>query len=293
MARMPQNRRSCGVCSQTVALWGYQIRAMTENAPVLVRHEAKYVIPIHLVDPIRAYIEPFCRPDPHGHSFPPRYTIVTLQLDGPGLPLHFAKREERLNRFKLRVRTYDAPGSPVFLEVKRKEGHVVIKSRARISRAEWGEPLLRRREVSLPFQSDKEYLAFLTFVRLAREIQAQPVVRIRYERESYFGVGEEYARVSFDRRLEYQPADDWDLCGDGGKWIAMDAALTQNKMNLWSGAVLELKSTGSAPRWMSNLTREFDLVRDGNCKYSTAVSCETVFQGGAGAPAYIAVLQDY
>lgn len=266
---------------------------MTENAPVLVRHEAKYVIPGHLVDPIRAYIEPFCRPDPHGQSFPPRYTIITLQLDGPALPLHHAKREERLNRFKLRVRTYDGQDSPVFLEVKRKLGHVVVKSRARIARQDWGEHLLRDTRVHLPFASDKEYVAFLTFLRLARQIQAEPAVRIRYVRESYFGVGEDYARVSFDRHLEYQPAEDWDLLGEGRKWIAMDDSLTQNKLEPWSGVILELKTSGDAPRWMSDLTKEFDLVRDGNCKYSTAVSCETLFRGTAGAPAYAAVLQDY
>lgn len=251
------------------------------------------MIPDSLVDPIRRFIEPFCRPDPHGKSDPPTYTIVTLQLDGPGLPLHHAKKDERLNRFKLRVRTYDDHDAPVFLEVKRKFGNVVVKSRARIARQEWGEHVLRDTNVRLPFASDKEYVAFLIFLRLARQIQAEPSVRIRYIRESYFGVGEDYARVSFDRRLEYQPAQDWDLLGKGRKWLAMDDTLAQNKLMTWSGVILELKTTGDAPRWMSELTREFDLVRDGNCKYSTAVSCETLFRGNAGAPAYIGVLQDY
>ncbi len=266
---------------------------MAETSTVLVRHEAKYIIPPSMMEPIRRYIAPFCRPDPHGHGSPQCYRITTLQLDGPGLPLHHAKKNESANRFKLRVRTYDQPDSPVFLEVKRKLGQVVVKSRSRITRNDWSESLIRNIPVAIPFVSEKEYVAFLEFIRLAREIQAAPVVRIRYVRESFFAVDAEYARVSFDRDLEYQPAYDWKLLGEEGRWLCMDDALAQNKMNTWSGIVLELKSLANAPRWMSDLTREFDLERDGNCKYSTAVSCEAVFRGSAATPAYISVLQDY
>ncbi len=266
---------------------------MISNNSVLVRHEAKYVIPQSLLVPMREYLKHYCEPDPHGRSFPPVYKITTLQLDGPGLPLHHAKQEEKLNRFKLRVRTYDGENSPVFMEVKQKLGQVIVKSRAKISREDWGPHLIRNTNVDIEFKSDKEYVAFLNFVRLAREIQAEPVVRIRYERESYFGVNDDYARVSFDQHLEYQPAEDWSVLGHGGNWIGLDGSLEQNKLNAWSGVILELKTLGEAPRWMVELTREFDLVRDGNCKYSTAVWNESLFRGVPKAPAYVAVLQDY
>lgn len=270
-----------------------ELAIMATMDTAIERYEAKYVIPSSLVGPIRDFLAPYCRPDPHGSGTPPCYTITTLQLDGPGLPLHRAKAEERPNRFKLRVRTYEGSESPVFLEVKRKYGDVVVKRRARIARADWGPHLLSNTDVTLAFKSDEEYLAFLEFVRLAREIHAEPVVRIRYARESYFAVAEEYARVSFDHRIEYQPATSWEVEGVGGKWIALDSDLVQNKMCPWSGVILELKSSLSVPRWMSDMTREFDLVRDGNCKYSTAVLSEIVFRGGAGAPAYLGALQDY
>jgi hypothetical protein len=266
---------------------------MSGSDTVLRRHEAKYVIPSSMVDPVREYLKGFCEPDPHGRSYPPVYTITTLQLDGPGLPLHHAKQEEQLNRFKLRVRTYDEEDSPVFMEVKQKMGDVIVKSRAKVARGQWGPHLLHNTQVDVKFGSDKEYVAFLTFVRLARELQAQPVVRIRYERESYFGVNDEYARVSLDRHLVYQPADDWSVSGQGGRWLGMDSSLAQNKLQPWSGVILELKTLSEAPRWMVEMTREFDLVRDGNCKYSSAISSESLFRGVPRAPAYAAVLQDY
>lgn len=259
----------------------------------LERYEAKYIIPCEWVPRIREYLRPFCSPDPYGLGDPPEYTVVTLQLDSPSLALHHAREYEALDRFKLRVRTYETPGSPVFLEVKRKLGRVVVKSRVAVPAERWSADLIQRTDIDLTFKSDKEYVGFLTFVRLAREIGAQPVVRLRYARESYFGDAESYARVSFDRRLQYQPAHTWALDEPGVPWLAMDTDLMQNKLMPFSGVVLELKTTAEVPRWMVDLTREFDLERTGNCKYCTAVWSEAVFRGSPVAPTYVSELMAF
>jgi hypothetical protein len=259
----------------------------------LERHEAKYIISPALVPRIRDYLKPFCLPDAYGRGEPPEYAVVTLQLDSPSLALHHAREWEALDRFKLRVRTYETPGCPVFLEVKRKLGRVVVKSRAAVPAERWTSELIQRTDIDLRFKSDKEYVAFLTFIRLAREIGARPVVRLRYVRESYFGVAEEYARVSFDRCLQYQPAHTWAMQEPGAPWLAMDTDLMQNKLMPFSGVVLELKTTTEVPRWMVEMTREFDLERTGNCKYSTAVWGEAVFRGGPVAPAYASELMTF
>ena len=39
---------------------------------------------------------------------------------------------------------------------------------------------------------------YLDFLRLNQEIGGQPVLMIQYERESYMGRLEQYARVTFD-----------------------------------------------------------------------------------------------
>jgi hypothetical protein len=259
----------------------------------LERYEAKYIIPAEWVPRVRDYLRPFCAPDAYGRGEPPEYAVVTLQLDSPSLALHHAREYEALDRFKLRVRTYETPGCPVFLEVKRKLGRVVVKSRAAVPAERWSSDLIQRTDIDLKFKSDKEYVSFLTFVRLAREIAARPVVRLRYVRESYFGVAESYARVSFDRRLQYQPAGSWALHEPGAPWLTMDTDLMQNKLMPFSGVVLELKTTAEVPRWMVELTREFDLERTGNCKYSTAVWSEAVFRGGPVAPAYVSELMAF
>ncbi len=253
----------------------------------LDRHEAKYIIPASLVPDIREFLVPFCQPDPHCKGHPPEYVITTLQLDTPTLALHHAKEHEALNRFKLRARLYDTPGdSPVFMEIKRKICGTIVKSRTSIPFEEWGERLFTEAMVNLSFRSSKEEVGFLEYRRLVREIGARPVVLIRYTRESYFGALDQYARVTFDRRLEYQPTRSWDGWGRGGRWIPMDASVAQNKQQPFSGVVLELKTLSEAPRWMIDMVVEFGLERTGNCKYSAALWLESFFCDPFERPAY-------
>src|SRR5580698_7887580 len=85
------------------------------------RYEVKFVVHPSLIPQIREYIRPFCELDENCSGSPPEYSITTLQLDSPTLALHYAKLWDFVDRFKLRVRTYDPIGNfPVFMEVKAK-----------------------------------------------------------------------------------------------------------------------------------------------------------------------------
>lgn len=256
-----------------------QKRAMTFDI-VLDRYEAKYIIPRWLVPEIREFIRPFCDPDPNGRGDPPEYVITTMQLDSPDLALHHAKEYETLNRFKLRVRTYGVPGqNKIYMEVKRKLRFTIVKSRCSIPFEKWSEELVYGTRNDLTFKSRKEEQGFLDFVRLSREIGARPIVLIRYTRESYFGVMDRYARVTFDRKLQYLPVTDWNDWGNDKRWFSMDVPTTQNKLRPFSGVVLELKTLSDTPQWMVDLVQEFDLVRTGHCKYSNALWTEALFRG--------------
>ena len=113
--------------------------------------------------------------------------------------------------------------------IKRKINRVVVKSRARVPRDKWREELIMdpHRILDINFHSSREEYAFLEFVRLARQIGARPVVLIRYTRESYISRVDEYARVTFDRKLLYQPTEKWDCWGDEGNWRPMDSAMME------------------------------------------------------------------
>ena len=259
----------------------------------LCRYETKYVIRPERVGEIREAIRPFCEPDRNAVGDPPEYVNTTLQLDSPGLNLHYAKLWDLVDRFKLRVRTYGDPVGehPVFMEIKGKDRNTILKQRCRIPFDRWGEHLFRDRVIKgIHFDKANEAGNFYQFIRLARQIGARPVMLIRYHRESYFGKSDSYARVTFDRQLEYQQSYSWDSWGAGGVWRALDNPIMQtrrhDKEENFSGVVLELKALHDVPRWMLEVVTKFDLWRVGHCKYSNAIWAESMFRRTPWTPEY-------
>jgi SPX domain protein involved in polyphosphate accumulation len=251
----------------------------TAQQMTLERHEAKYMVHPRQVQAIREFIRPFCAPDdnaPPGEF--PEYVVTTLQIDGPSLPLYRAKEEQALNRFKLRIRTYGTDGKcPIFMEIKRKIKGVIVKSRVTVPVNRYHGKMVMEVDPTLRFRSAKEESNYIQFVRATQMIMARPVVRVRYLRESYLGRNDAYSRLTFDRKLVYQPARDWGVLPKRDRWYSMDSSMAQ----CWpfSGLILELKTFGDAPIWMVELTERFSLVRIGFCKYYTAVRLESLFNG--------------
>jgi len=247
---------------------------------LVTRYEAKYIISRKLVPEIRAFIAPFCTKDPYARGFPPEYTITTLQLDAPDFSLHYAKEREAVNRFKLRVRTYGEVGTaPVFAEVKAKLEYTIVKSRVAIPFGVWCKDLVFGVRLPDCFKSERQEIDFLQFKRLVWELGAVPVTLVRYIRESYVGTVDSYARVTFDRKLEYQMTESWTDFGRSGIWRGMDSTEAQGFGLPYSGVVLEVKTLSHTPVWVMDMVERFQLRKSGNCKYSTALWREGLFRG--------------
>ena len=196
------------------------------------------------------------------------------------------KIKDSSSRFKLRARVYGEPGNnPVYMEIKRKIAGTIVKSRSKVPFNLFNESMLTNPNLALlNFKSKAEEFGFLDFIRLSNEIGAAPRLLIRYIRESYFGIHDAYARITFDRHLTYQPTESWTDWGRSGKWFAMDSSVAQNHDVPYSGVVLEVKTLSDAPHWMLDLVERFELERVGNCKYSTAVWIEDFFCGDYDVP---------
>lgn len=246
---------------------------------LVTRYEAKYIIPRERVAEIRTFIRPFCRPDPYTHGDPPEYTITTLQLDTPDNALHNAKVDEALDRFKLRARTYGEIGTtPIFAEVKAKLEDTIIKSRVVIPFEMWSKELIFGVQLPRCFKNERQEIDFLQFKRLVWELGARPEVVVRYIRESYVGTSDRYARVTFDRKLQYQVTKSWTDFGRHGVWRGMDSAEAQGFGLPYSGVVLEVKALSYMPVWIMDMVQRFQLHRSGNCKFSTAIWREGCFR---------------
>lgn len=234
-------------------------------AAVPARYEHKYVVPEDLVPALRGAIRPFCALDPHGAAAPGgHYVIRSLYLDTWSRDLYRQWREGRPSRLKLRVRVYGdgpEPGS-VFLEVKRKDGGLVRKSRARVPAAAWVERLLG------PAPADAG-AAERGFRDELSGRGLEPTLLVRYEREAWVGTADRYARVTFDRRIACAPAPDFCLAAPPAAWLAVDDRATLRAPP--RPTVLELKCERDVPGWMCRLVERFGLRKVGVSKYCLGV----------------------
>jgi hypothetical protein len=247
---------------------------------VVARYESKYLVPRAMVPELRAFIAPFCHRDPYAQQGAlPEYVITTLQLDNASYSLHYAKEWEHNHRFKLRVRTYGDIGSaPVFAEIKAKLESTIQKWRVALPFAQWDPRWLKELEVPRFFRSMYQEIDFLQFKRLVRELDARPVLLVRYVRESHVGKVDRYARVTFDRKLQYQMTNSWTDFGRSGRWRGMDSAEAQGAGEGYSGVVMEIKTLSHAPLWVMDMVERFQLRKSGFCKYSTALWREGAFR---------------
>ncbi len=238
---------------------------------VVQRREFKYLVDERTAQLIRAWIAGVCEPDryagPDG-----RYLIDSLYLDSLDLRLHRATVDNEPARHKLRIRGYpQAPGSPLFLEVKRRVDDVILKSRAQISRDRF-VALLETGDVSLV---EPEQLrateSFLSYYQVSRMGPMVPAVLVRYEREPYSSLIDNYARLTFDRSIQYQVASELTLDADDAAWMPIDDPRAMGRMFTTSLSVLELKFEDRAPGWMQRMITTLELPRLSFSKYARAI----------------------
>ena len=225
---------------------------MSPDRTLTSRYEWKYFVPPRILPSIRSMIRPFMRPDSFARRWPEyRYPLVSLYLDGESLELYRTTVEGHRNRFKLRVRAYDDdPASPVFLEIKKRSNVVVRKSRACVSRED-ALKLLRGR---LPHLEQSEAQEFA--VRL-REIKAQPVVRVRYQREAYESQQADPVRLTIDTDIEHAVTRSVDIGLEEGEWRSTPT----------EGAIVELKFSDRCPEWATRLIDQLEISRESIPKY--------------------------
>ncbi len=194
-----------------------------------------------------------------------RYTIDSLYLDTRDFQLYQANNLELPERFKARIRSYPAaPGSKVFLEIKGRNGDIILKTRGPVSRDAWRE-LVERPPTKVSDPAVERFLA------LKMRHCLEPVVIVRYEREPWVSTLDRYARVTFDTGIRHQPMEQWCLDTDERRWRPNDAAPPARFNGPKSPTILELKFGRAVPSWLSRVVQRFDLPRRAFSKYGTAI----------------------
>jgi hypothetical protein len=229
------------------------------------RYEFKYVVSEDVAVQIRHFVLSHLEPDAHtlGREGV-GYAVHSLYLDTPDLQLCRATVDGLKNRFKLRIRFYEPEASPVFFEIKRRVGDVILKQRAAVRSAS----ALRLIDGNAPRPADlvrsdeKSRFALYEFCRLRDQLGAIPCAYTSYLREGYEPSTTNHCRVTFDRSLR---------AGEFNGNLAI-ADLDRWPYPHLHGTVLELKFTDRFPHWMQTLVESFDLMRRSVPKYVKCVS---------------------
>jgi len=234
----------------------------------LARCEFKYAIQPDTLDRIRRELERYCVVDRTGVcDSDGYYTIDSLYFDTHNLDLFRESDEERSVRRKLRVRTYpDTPASNVKIEVKRRMHELILKTSLVVPYQGWQSWLAPGFDGSVLKPESREALA--TFVTLQRHLHAEPKILVRYSRVAFHSTIDNYVRITFDRRMAYQPMRTLTLEAAPRRWAPLDSAR-------WIGdagsLLMEVKFRNRAPLWVGDLIRRNGLVRQGFSKFGTAI----------------------
>jgi hypothetical protein len=243
------------------------------------RFELKYWVPEDVARQVTEFASPYMKID--AFSEPGIGQVNTsLYLDTPDLMFARLHMDGSPNRFKLRVRRYgDPPSGPGFFEIKRKVKAVILKKRA-VLPWEAGVELLAGSFAPLSCvtrESERKNLE--SFLYLLTLYGAEPKVLIRAYREAYAANDpEEDVRITFDRRIVYQPAAGLEMQPSNRCWIPLDRFVEHGFHG--RRVMCELKFRNTAPLWMSELVHRLDLWRVGYSKYITAIQRETRDFGG-------------
>lgn len=217
------------------------------------RYEFKYLLDAEQLEWVRDRASVLLEPDRFGDNG--AYTVTSLYFDTWDWRMAYEALEGMRSRLKLRIRTYGRqPVGPLWLEVKRREGTSILKSRAKVS---LDEARRAARGEALEHAGDAGVVAF---ENLRDRLDMTPRLWVRYHRQAWFSPFGDGARLTFDSRLEVLIPDDEDpmrVPAEGWRHVPMAPA-----------ALLELKFNNASPAWMQRVVLGARLTRESFSKYT-------------------------
>ena len=243
----------------------------------LERREFKYFVHPARLDALREAIRTVCEPDPNAGPSG-GYAIRSLYFDTSDRALYLANEIEMRDRFKLRVRSYpNAPGKNVFLEVKRRVGDVIVKTRTPVPLDSWADLVREPHRLSDLNLGEFHTQQAGRFLYHVHRYHLEPVVLVEYDRVAFFSTVDDYARVTFDCAVRCQSRSALDLNANDRDWRPVDHP---RRISLeHSMVIVELKFGAIVPRWMMALVQRFEMMRYSFSKYCFSLEAQELLPG--------------
>lgn len=232
----------------------------------LQRLELKYIVSEAVALEVRDFVSSHLELDEFGVGRPQlSYPVHSLYLDSKNLVTYWNTINGNKNRYKLRMRFYeDAPGAPVFVEVKRRMNEAILKQRGGIRRA-FVEAFLAGQQADLDqivSKDPKQIAAVHNFHELMIRNQAVPRAHVFYRREAWISTMDNSLRVTMDRDVQCSP-----------EFTTRFTAEMDDPIRVFGrSVVLELKFTSRFPNWLRDLVRAFGLMQCSAAKYADGIA---------------------
>jgi hypothetical protein len=229
------------------------------------RFEFKYRISEEWALHIREFVGSYLQIDEYGFRKPDlSYPVHSLYLDSDDLFTYWRTVNGDRNRFKLRLRFYNAhPDTPVFCETKHRMDHCIAKQRAGVHKE--AVPLLLAGQLPdakhVITKEAKAFRAIEHFCALTQMLRARPKVHVAYQREAWVDPHGDAVRVTFDRHV----------LGEAEPTTRFETEMTNPVRPFGNEVILELKFTNRFPNWMRDMVERFELNRGSAAKYCECV----------------------
>lgn len=234
------------------------------------RYEIKYLITERQKEEIVSAMEPYMKLDDYG-----RTTIRNLYMDTDSFLLVRRSIEKPCYKEKLRIRSYKKPENEdeVFVELKKKFDNVVYKRRIEMQKSQadrWideGKSILEQKlSCEEGSHEQKAWDVDAISTQICKEIdyftghyeKLHPVVFLSYDREAYYASDGGDFRVTFDENILARD-DALRLDGDIGGMKLLDEGYS----------LMELKTGGAIPLWMTRLLTNEKIYPTSFSKYGT------------------------
>ena len=222
-----------------------------KNNNVFERYEIKYLVTGSQRRTLMDEMQRHMKPDEYGKS-----TICNVYYDTPDFYLIRRSLEKPVYKEKLRVRSYGtaASGDSVFVELKKKYQEVVYKRRVSLPEREAAFYLSSDLSGGLTGQIGSEIDYFRFFYR-----ELAPRVFISYDREAFYDREDDSFRVTFDENSMWRDSD-----------LSLTKAPYGDRILPPGTSLMEVKTSGGIPLWMTSLLSENGIFKTSFSKYGRA-----------------------
>lgn len=222
------------------------------------RFEFKYHIPRSVCDRMIPEIMNYMAWDEYVKG-EDHYDVHSIYFDSPNFKCYHEKIEGIMFRKKPRLRAYTREfneNSNLFLELKRKNGEVILKDRALMdfnsAKKFFEDPFSLNNLESINKNFANEFLFQYANYNM------KPVVLVSYKRKPFFSKFDKRFRLTFDFDIEVSEVRDFDFSKKG---VLVDENLV----------VMEVKFNGAMPRWFHEIIEKYSLNKDTFSKYCSAI----------------------